>query len=201
MGVDIGYREVVLRPRSAQVLAVLVVAVCTVSAVAIGSTDAALLLRSAAPLALVALGAWALFWRPAVRVAPSGVVLVNPFRSVRVTWPAIEDVETRWGLVLLTAEGRFTAWAAPRSGALAAARETRNAMRRAAVGSRTTSRSEVHDVSGVAPALVLRTWTRYRDEGLLGVVEGHGVDVRHHPRTTAALVLLAALTVLGAALP
>jgi hypothetical protein len=70
-----------------------------------------------APWALMpALLVWALFWHPSVGIDDGGVELVNVFRTVRLPWPSIEQVDTRWSLTLHTAYGRFAAWAAPASG-------------------------------------------------------------------------------------
>ena len=72
-----------------------------------------------AALVLLAALAWVTMWRPAVEVAPHGVVLRNPLRTVLVTWPAIEAVDGRFGLRVDTAQSHWSAWAAgpPPSGA------------------------------------------------------------------------------------
>ena len=82
-------------------------------------TDAALVAPWAA---LVALACWATFWRPMVAVSPAGVRIVNVTRTIDIPWPAIQDVETKWALTLVTAYGRFTAWSAPAPGARSALR-------------------------------------------------------------------------------
>ena len=122
--VDIGVREVVLRSRFGQVLVVLVAAIAVVATVgALLRGDVGFLWHLVPVLALVVVGAWALFWRPAVAITPPDVGFINPLRTVRVTWPAIQDVETRWALTLVTEGGRYTAWAAPRQGGYGAASE------------------------------------------------------------------------------
>ena len=70
------------------------------------------LLRYAAPCLLVGTVGWAAFWYPHVEVSDGGVTVVNTLRTVRVPWPAIQDVEGRYGLRLTTAYGPVTAWAA-----------------------------------------------------------------------------------------
>lgn len=72
---------------------------------------------------LVAAGTlvYALLWRPAVIVDPSGVRLVNVVRTVHVPWPALETVDTRYTLTLTAGGRRFASWAATapgRTGAL-----------------------------------------------------------------------------------
>lgn len=69
--------------------------------------------RYAAPVALVALLAWLGFWRPQVEVSDGGVELRNVWRTVHVPWPALQDVDGRLGLRLVTAYGSYQAWAVP----------------------------------------------------------------------------------------
>jgi len=66
---------------------------------------------AAAACALVAL-----FWRPAVIVDDEGAELRNVLRDVRVPWAALDGVETRYALTLVSAGRRYTAWAAPTTG-------------------------------------------------------------------------------------
>lgn len=67
----------------------------------------------AGPLGLLALVGVAGFWLPYVEVSDGYVELRNVLRTVRLPWPAIREVEGRYGLVLDTAYGRVGAWAAP----------------------------------------------------------------------------------------
>jgi hypothetical protein len=196
--VDFGYRETVLRPRAGQVLAALAIAVC---AVGVGGFvlrgDLRSFAQAAAPLGFVAVGAWALFWRPSVRLGPAELQLVNPLRTVTITWPAVEDIENRWSLVVRAAGRRHTAWAAPRGGAIASGRARRASYSRAAEAG-TASRSVQDGGAGqgsFAGTLAVRQWEEYRDRGLLGAVEGDGVVTRWHVRTIGALVLLAVASV------
>src|SRR5262245_2344443 len=62
---------------------------------------------------LVGFLGWAALWVPYVEVSDGGVTLVNVLRTIRLPWPAIREVDGRYGLRLETAYGRFTAWAAP----------------------------------------------------------------------------------------
>lgn len=70
-------------------------------------------LSYSAPLVLFGLLGWAAFWCPLVEVSDGGVKVVNTWRTVQVPWPAIEEVEGRYGLRLRTAYGTVTAWGAP----------------------------------------------------------------------------------------
>jgi hypothetical protein len=53
----------------------------------------------------------ALFWRPAVIVDDEGAELHNVLRDVRVPWAALEAVETRYALTLVSAGRRYASWA------------------------------------------------------------------------------------------
>lgn len=191
MRVDFGYRDTVLRPRAGQVLAVLVIAVCGVG---VGGFllrgDLETLARGLFPLLLIATGAWVLFWQPAVRITPATLELVNPLRTVRVTWPAIEDIETRWSLTVTVAGRRYAAWAAPRESGSSAS-GPRGAV---TVAGRPGPAARPLPPGALAGLLARRQWEEYRDRGLLGSVEGDGVDIRWHATTTAVLAVL----VLGA---
>ena len=129
-------------------------------------------------LVFVAALAWVTMWRPAVEVAPHGVVLRNPLRTVLVTWPALVEVDGRLGLRLATGERRWSAWAAgPPAG-----------------------RARRQGLPGDAALAVSARWDDLRHRGLLeaGAVEGSGVRV--HRDSHAARVLGGAALLFGAAL-
>jgi len=89
------------------------VATGAVGAVLAAAESADSLRGFGAPLVLFALLGWAAFWRPHVEVSDGGVRVVNTFRTVQVPWPAINEVDGRYGLRLYTAFGTVTSWAAP----------------------------------------------------------------------------------------
>lgn len=190
---DFGYRETVLRPRFGQVLAAAVIAICLVAVIGFALIgDTAALLRGLFPLALGAIGSLALFWRPSVRITPAELVLTNPFRTVRITWPAVQEIETQWSLIVTAGDRRFSAWAAPRESAMSSGR--RRPSHAHGTGGDPPAHSSSRGVPGngaLAGALAARQWQAYRDRGLLGAVEGTGVEVHWHGRTIAVLVLLA----------
>ncbi len=106
-------RTVVIRSRASVALAMAMVATALVG-VALAAVESADALRVfGAPLVLFALLGWAAFWRPHVEVSDGGVRVVNTFRSVQVPWPAITEIDGRYGLRLRTALGTVTSWAAP----------------------------------------------------------------------------------------
>ncbi|HEX2809651.1 MAG TPA: PH domain-containing protein, partial [Kineosporiaceae bacterium] len=52
-----------------------------------------------------------MFWRPAVVVDDAGVELRNLVRDVRVPWPALEALDTRYALTLHSRGRRYQSWA------------------------------------------------------------------------------------------
>ena len=106
-------RTVVIRSRPSLILAGAMVAASAVGVVLAASAGVAALRTFGAPLALFALLGWAAFWRPHVEVSDGGVRVVNTFRTMEVPWPAILEVDGRYGLRLRTAFGTVTSWAAP----------------------------------------------------------------------------------------
>lgn len=74
----------------------------------------------------VTVAAWLLWWRPLMRLDQESIRVRNAFRSHRVAWDAVADVQSRWGLVLVLADagagttGRVVVAACQRSGVLAA---------------------------------------------------------------------------------
>ena len=109
--------RLVYRPVLSRVCAALVVAFCAWWAVALLLDRRWTQLGQTLP-ALVAVSALAytVLWRPEVVVDQAGVLLRNVARDVRVPWPALRDVQTRYALTLLTDRGRYTSWAAPAPG-------------------------------------------------------------------------------------
>ncbi len=131
-----------LRSRSAQTLGYAMVAVAALGEVSAVVDGPAALLRFAAPTALFGVLGWAAFVQPCVEVSDGGVRVANTWRTVEVPWPAIQDVDGRYGLRLVTAYGRVTAWGASapvgrqrargqESPAAAAVRRRRSALRAA----------------------------------------------------------------------
>jgi hypothetical protein len=103
---------VVLRSRGSQALAVAMVGAALLGLVVVATDGADQLLAYGAPLVLFGLLGWAGFWQPHVEVSDGAVRVVNTWRTVLVPWPAVDEVEGRYGLRLVTAYGNVTAWAA-----------------------------------------------------------------------------------------
>ena len=65
--------------------------------------------------------AWRLFRRPAVHLDEHGVTAVNPFNEVAIPWTAVIDMDVKFGLRVVTPNGRHAAWGAPGRGNFARA--------------------------------------------------------------------------------
>lgn len=103
---------VLLRSRSAQALGVLMVVVAALGLGVSAFDGLAALVHLAAPLTLFGLLGWAAFWQPHVEVSDGGITVANTLRTVEVPWPAVQQVDGRYGLRLVTAYGPVVAWAA-----------------------------------------------------------------------------------------
>ena len=196
----VGWKETVLYPRTSRVLCVLVVVIGTVTEVslfALGRPE--LLLRATPAVAFVVTGVIVLYWLPRLRVGPAELEVVNPLRTHVISWPAVRDIGSKWSLAIDTTAGRITVWAAPSPSPLAEVSRLRRDAHGAATGlagGRTGS-----SVGQVAELLIVRQWDAYRDQGVLGAVEGVGVVTTWHAGRIAVLSVLGALMVLGVALP
>lgn len=56
---------------------------------------------------------WLLVVRPCVQLHDDGVRIINPMRTIDVTWPMITDVRSRWVLELFAGKRKLTAWGVP----------------------------------------------------------------------------------------
>lgn len=162
------------------------------------------LVRGAAWALLPSLLVWAMFWQPCVVVDDGGVELVNVFRTIRLPWPAITEVDTRWALTLHTAYGRYAAWAAPASGWQRSRRVTELDAHAVPIEESETGRlMRASDApwspSGEAAIQVRQRWQALRDAGHLDDprLEFDRAPVRWHVEFLAALAVLIAWAVLG----
>ena len=103
---------VVLHATSSRALGGVMMGIAAFATVATAFDDADSLLRYGGAFALFGLLGWAAFWQPHISVSDGGVIVVNTLRTIEVPWPAIEEVEGRYGLKLLTAYGPVSAWGA-----------------------------------------------------------------------------------------
>ncbi len=142
---------------------------------------------------------WAIFWNPRVVVSDGGVRLVNVTRTIDVPWPSITDIETRYALTLVTAYGRFAAWAAPAPSAGGALRTAMRSRPRAVDGDvEAVTMGEVPGTaSGDAAMIVRRRWDRLRADGFLddARLEFDRPPIRWHWQIGLIAVALVALSV------
>lgn len=150
-----------------------IIALCVIALVSTAVHDGPRALWTAGPwLALVSLAVWAAYWNPRVIVDDGAVHLVNILRTVSVPWPAIQEIDTKWSLTLVTAYGKFTAWAAPAPGGMAAARaagrRNRLGVDQAGHGDDATHVSATQSSpSGLAAATIRDRWEHLKEGGHL----------------------------------
>lgn len=194
----IGPQQTVLYPLGSRILAGAIVVICgVIEAALISFGHADITLRATPAVLLVALGAFVLFWNPRVELDPAELLIVNPVRSYRISWPAIREIDSRWSLTLDTARGRVTAWAAPAPGPFSQlSRVRRDAYNRVSLGSAGSTRG-----AELARSLIVGQWEAYREQGVLGAIEGEGVTIRWNVPIVAILIVLAAGTLAGALVP
>jgi hypothetical protein len=190
-----------LRSRFGLVLTVLVWAVCAAALVTIVVTGRwADLGRYGALAVLVAYVMWLLFWSPSVTIALSGVEVRNLLRVHDVSWPAIQNVDTKYALTLFTPKGKVVAWAAPAPSRYAAMRAAKSDAQGLPDSTFMLGSIRPSDIpssdSGIAALYVRRYWEELRDAGHLdsGAVEGTGVKTRWLGREAAVLIALAIIT-------
>ena len=195
---------VVIRPRFGLVLCYLVwaiVAVCLGSLTVQG--DPLVALRFTPAFLAAAYLCWLLFWHPCVIVDASGVTFVNLARTVRITWPAIASVDTKYSLTVRTATAKYVAWAAPAPSRFATMRASKADLRNLPTSTYGAGGSVgLGDIpnsdSGVAALNIRRYWERLQRDGhLSGALEGTGVVTTWHRRELIVLGVLAVLTIAG----
>ncbi len=106
---------VTLRPLGSRILAAGIWGVSAASLAMAARADPAGLVRLAPFMLLISWIGYLALWRPMVRVDDTGVELVNVLRRIRVPYPALRRIETRWALTLFTDDARYVAWAATAS--------------------------------------------------------------------------------------
>ncbi len=189
----------VFTSRFSRGLAIVIGVGCVAAVIALGVTASADgLLQSIAPLFLVAFTAWALFWQPAVTVDDEVVELRNPFRTIRIDWSAIANVDTRWALAIQTHHGNYTAWAAPASGRHGLYRITAVENRRLAESTYLAGTIRTGDAlssdSGQAAQIVRARWEYLRDRGRIPQR-----NANERPQTRVHWITIAVFVVAGAA--
>ena len=197
------FQEVRYRPAFGRTLAVVTVVVCALGVVALFWSEPASAWRYVWPVLLVAMLAWALFWRPSLTVAEHGITVENVLRTHFVPWPAIVAIDTRYSLTLRTVDGPVSVWAAPAPGR----HRTLGLAPRDFDGIGASARGTVGELrpadalttpSGNLAQLIRGHWERLRDAGAFASgVDPEAATVTWHWATVAAVAALAAATAIG----
>ena len=197
------FEEVDYRPVFGRVLAVIMGIVCAAGLGSLVWSGPGDLLRYGWPIALVAVVAWALFWKPRLHIQVHGITVVNPFRTFFVPWPAIHAIDTRYSLSLQTARRRVSVWATPAPGRhrlFGLSRADFDGVSASARGAHGSLRpSDASSVpSGNLAQVIRQHWDRLESEGAFA----HGEDpeaatVTWHWASLTTVALLTAATVIG----
>jgi hypothetical protein len=168
--------RIVFRSRFGIGLTIVVWAIC-----AAGIVSALLVGAGIAPVVLLAsLGwfVWLAFWRPSVVTDAHGVELRNLVRDVEVPYAAIDDVDTRYSLVVHSGGKSFSAWGAPAPGGAASLRDSmsrrrstnrtdwKDAPRSVRAGGAARPGDTVDSASGAPATVIRRELERREHEGV-----------------------------------
>jgi len=192
----------VYRPWFGRILTFVIGGICAVTAIVVAWRSGVRDLAQVLPwLALVSGTCWAAFWRPRVDVSDGGVRLVNVVRTIDLPWPSITAIDTKWSLTLVTAYGKYTAWAAPAPGVRGAVRATRSDGKH--LPSATYRPGDLpSSASGEVAVLIRRHWEALRTAGHLDDprLEHDRAPVTWHIPILAAGLVLVVLGVAGIAI-
>lgn len=197
------FQEVRYRPVYGRALAVVTVVVCALGAVALFWSEPASAWRYIWPVLLVAVLAWALFWRPSLAVQEHGITVENVLRTYFVPWPSIVAIDTRYSLTLHTVRGRVPVWAAPAPGR----HRTLGLAPKDFDGIGETAKGQVGELrpadalttpSGNLAQLIRGHWERLRDAGAFtSGADPEASTATWHWATIAVVAALAAATAIG----
>jgi hypothetical protein len=197
------FQQVTFRPLPSRVLAVATIVICAAALGAVVWQDPLAALRYGWVLVFVAVAAWALLWRPQLRVQEHGITVVNVLRTWFVPWPAIERVDTRFALTLHTAEGTVPVWVSPAPGrhrAFGLSRRDFDGIAESARGEHGGLRpSDALTTTSGGLAHVIRShWEQLRDEGMFAPGREPGATrMTWHVGTIAALAATAGAAAIG----
>ena len=189
-----------------KVLTVAVWLICLVSLITVGTDQGIANVLRYAPIALlVGYACWMAYWCPAITIDLSGVTIQNIVRTHRVTWPAVQRIDTKYALTIFTGGKKYTAWSAPAPSRFSMFNARKQDLGRLpestygpgnSIGLGDLPKSD----SGVAAYHVRTQWQALRDAGHLdlGVLEGTGVVTTWHRSQLAVLAVLTVLAVIAA---
>jgi hypothetical protein len=197
------FQEVLYRPAFGRTLAVVTGVVCAFGVVALFWGDAPSAIRYVWPILLIAAVAWALFWRPSLRMQEHGVTVENVFRTYFIPWPSIQGIDTRYSLTITTSRGKVPVWATPAPGrhrAFGLARKDFDGIGPSARGEHGSLRPSdaLSTPSGNLAQAIRGHWERLRDSGAFASGEDpDAFTVSWHYATVTVIAALAAATVIG----
>lgn len=195
------FRVETFRPAFGRGLAGALIALCALAAIGMIGAGTTMMWNVLPWLALVGFGGWAVYWRPEVRVDAAGVHVVNVFRTFDVPWPAIDEIETKWALTLVTRLGTVKAWAAPAPGrqVMRSSLPEDRRLSGAAEGDFARPSDLAHTESGAAALIVRQRWVALRRAGYLddAKIEFERMPVRWHWEVVGGAAVLVTLVVYG----
>jgi len=196
------FSPVTFRPLFGRVLSVITAAIVAASLAGyVVAGDGVGLLRYGWLLLLISAVAFALFWLPSLHVAADAVTVRNVFSTVRVPWPAIQRIDTKYALTLYTPDGSIAVWASPAPNRYASQSAVATDTRAAARDGETAIRpGDLLSTASGAAAYVIRThWEELRRDGHLDnpVLESGAMRRDIHWVTIAVIGALSVATVLG----
>jgi len=196
-------QEILFRPPLGRALAVVTIVVCAFGIVALFWGDHAAAIRYMWPIILVAVLAWALLWRPSLRMQEHGITVENVLRTHFVPWPSIQSIDTRYSLTIHTSRGRIPVWATPAPGrhrAFGLASKDFDGVGPTARGEHGSLRPSdaLTTTSGNLAQAIRGHWERLRDAGAFASGEDpDAASVTWHYGTIASIAVLAAATLIG----
>lgn len=197
------FEPVAYRPVPSRILAGATVVVCAAGVVSLAGQDAPTALRWVWPILLVAVLAWALFWRPSLRIEEHGITVINVFQTHFVPWPAIERLDTRFSLTLYSTGRKIPIWVSPAPGrhrALGLSRTDFSGVGESARGEHGSLRpgDAVSTPSGNLAQVIRAHWEQLRDAGMFDRgIDPEAATVTWHRVTIAVIAALALATVVG----
>ena len=198
------FQEVLYRPAFGRVLAVVTIVVCAAGIVALFWQSAADALRYVWPILLVAVLAWALFWRPSLQVQQHGVTVVNVLRHAL---RAVAGDHADRDALLAHAAHREAEGAPSGRRPLQAGTARSGSPARTSTGSASPPRAStaafvpadaISTPTGNLAQVIRGHWEGLRDAGLLAPgADPDAETMTWHWATIAAIALLTVATVVG----
>jgi hypothetical protein len=160
-----------LYSRFGRALAVVVTVLMTFAVVVVAFSEGLVAAVSALPFAAVV--GWSsllLFWFPELEIGEAGVRVRNVWSEYIVAWGAIQRIDTKYALTLVTQNRTITVWSAPAPGRHSVFNANREQGRHLPESTYLAGTIRPGDLpqseSGSAAAIIRREWERRRDQGL-----------------------------------